>query len=53
MGGTFHLLPEHLRQALIEDPMYLQRKHDEEVARYRFLTGADVWVPHSERKARP
>lgn len=41
----FHMLPEDVREALIEDPMHLQRKHDAEVAAFRLATGADIWTP--------
>ena len=45
----FYRLPEHIREALIKDPMFLQRKHDAEVAAFRLATGADIWP----RKDRP
>ena len=46
MGQTrYYLLPAHIREILARDPMYLQRKHDEEVAHFRMLTKADVWRP--------
>lgn len=49
--GRFHRLPTHVRELLIRDPMALQRKHDAYVADFRLITGADVWVPKSARKA--
>jgi len=41
----FHMLPGHIREALIKDPMHLQREHDAEVAAFRLTTGADIWTP--------
>lgn len=38
-------LPPHIKAALAKDPMFLQRKRDQEVARFRLATGADIWRP--------
>lgn len=40
---TYSRLPMHTREALEKDPMFLQRKHDADIACYRLLTGADIW----------
>lgn len=48
---SFGLLPEHIRLALLKDPMFLQRKHDAAVARHRLITGADTWDGHQTATA--
>lgn len=42
--AQYYRTPAHLRDQLLKDPMYLQKKHDEEVSQFRRATGADTWM---------